>query len=117
MKRRLSFLCMLVFALQAGARTADCDNVGIRLNALVSADQQIRYESNLLDQNYTATAADKDRLQKRWQTTDAENLKQVKEILGACGWPKTKKDSHSAWLLAQHADNDLAFQRLSLIHI
>lgn len=31
----------------------------------------------------------------------------------ACGWPTTSKDSHSAWLLAQHADSDIAFQRLA----
>ena len=48
---------------------------------------------------------------KRWKTIDGENLKQVKDIIAACGWPGTAKDSHSAWLLAQHADSDPLFQR------
>jgi hypothetical protein len=39
------------------------------------------------------------------------NLKQFKEIIAVCGWPKNAKDSHGAWLLAQHADSDPAFQR------
>jgi len=35
----------------------------------------------------------------------------VKDIVAVCGWPTTAKDSHSAWLLAQHADSDPLFQR------
>jgi hypothetical protein len=76
-------------------------------------DQQIRQESNLLDQNPKAAAAEKDALQQRWRTIDSENLKQFKAIVAECGWPTTRKDSHRAWLLAQHADSDVAFQRLA----
>jgi hypothetical protein len=111
MKKRLSFLGLFVFVLQAGAHTVDCENVSTRLNDLVSADQQIREEWNLLEQNPKATTAEKDVLQKRWQAIDGEDLKQFKEIIAACGWPKTKQDTHSAWLLVQHADSDPAFQR------
>lgn len=35
----------------------------------------------------------------------------AKNACAAYGWPKTTKGSHAAWLLAQHADSDLAFQR------
>ncbi len=112
-QKRLVFLVLLGFALQAAAHQLDCENVGTHLNELASADQQIRQESNLLEQNPKNTAAERDDLQRRWRTIDSENLQQFKEIIAACGWPKTKKDSNSAWLLAQHADSDLAFQRLA----
>ena len=62
-------------------------------------------------QNPNATKAEQDALQAHWRTIDGENLKQFKDIIAACGWPQEKKDSHSAWLLAQHADSDLPFQR------
>jgi len=113
MKKRFVFWGLFVFALQVAAYQLDCENVGTHLNELASADQQIRQESNLLDQNPKATTAERDAMQQRWRTIDSENLKQFKEIIAACGWPKTRKDSHSAWLSAQHADSDLAFQRLA----
>lgn len=113
MKRRLVACGLFVFALQAAANGIDCEKIGSHLNELASADQKIRQESNLLEQNPNATAAEKDALQQRWITIDSENLKQFKAIVAECGWPKTKKDSHSAWLLAQHADSDVAFQRLA----
>jgi hypothetical protein len=113
MKKRFVFWGLFVFALQVATHQLDCENVGTHLNELASADQQIRQESNLLGQNPKATTAERDAVQQRWRTIDSENLKPFKEIIAACGWPKTKKDSHSAWLLAQHADSDLAFQRLA----
>jgi hypothetical protein len=45
---------------------------------------------------------------------DQENLKRLKEIVAAEGWPTTSMvgtdGSKAAWLLAQHADSDPAFQ-------
>lgn len=111
MKKRLAFLGLLVCTLQASAGTGDCTAVGTRLNDLASKDQQIRQEWNVLEQNLKATTAEKEAVQQRWKTIDGENLRQLKDIIAACGWPGTAKDSHSAWLLAQHADSDLAFQR------
>lgn len=112
-KKQLVYWGLLMFALQAAAQQVDCENVGSHLNRLASADQQIRQEWNLLNQTPQATAAEKDALQKRWRDIDGQNLKQFKEIIAACGWPRTKQDSHTAWLLAQHADSDPAFQRLA----
>ena len=111
MKKRLVFLGLLVCALQANAGTADCAAVGTRLNDMASNDQQIRQEWNVLEYDLKGTPAEKEALQKRWKVIDKENLRQLKDIIAACGWPGTAKDSHSAWLLAQHADSDLAFQR------
>jgi len=112
-KKHVFFWSLFAFALQASAQQVDCEHVGAHLNRLASADQHIRQEWNLLNQNPQAGAAEKDGLQKRWRDIDDANLKQFKEIIAACGWPRTQTDSHSAWLLAQHADSDPAFQRLA----
>ncbi|WP_156648833.1 DUF6624 domain-containing protein [Massilia sp. Leaf139] len=95
------------------AQQTDCTSIGAHLNELARADQQIRQDWNLLEQDAKTTAAQRDDLQQRWRTVDSENLTQLKQIVTACGWPKTSKDSHSAWLLAQHADSDIAFQRFA----
>lgn len=112
-KRQLVFCGLFAVALQAIAQQVDCDHAGTQLNQLASADQQIREEWNVLNQNPKASAAEKEVLQKRWRDIDDANLKQFKEIIAACAWPRTKQDSHTAWLLAQHADSDPAFQRLA----
>jgi hypothetical protein len=111
LKKRLIFSSLMVCALQASAGTSDCADVGTRLNQMAGKDQQIRQEWNVLEYDSKGTPAEKEALQKRWKAIDGENLKQVKDIIAVCGWPGTAKDSHSAWLLAQHADSDLAFQR------
>jgi hypothetical protein len=111
MKISIALLGFSAFLFQAGAHAAECQDVGARLNALASADQQIRQEWDTLMQNQKPSELESSALQTRWRAIDAENLKQLKEILTACGWPREKKDSHSAWLLAQHADSDVAFQR------
>lgn len=113
MRKQLIFCALFSLALNATAQQTDCTSVGAHLNELASADQQVRQEWNLLEQDAETTAAKRDALQQRWRTVDSENLKQYKKIIAACGWPKTSKDSHSAWLLAQHADSDIAFQRLA----
>ncbi|MFC3461022.1 MULTISPECIES: DUF6624 domain-containing protein [Massilia] len=113
MKKQLVFCALFALSLSAAAQQTDCTSVGARLNELASADQQVRQEWNLLEQDVKTTAAQRDALQQRWRTVDNENLTQLKKIVTACGWPKTSKDSHSAWLLAQHADSDIAFQRLA----
>jgi Family of unknown function (DUF6624) len=49
---------------------------------------------------------------------DAENLPWLKGVLAEHGWPGKslvgKDGAHAAWLLAQHADADPAFQRRCL---
>lgn len=111
MKEELVFYILLALALNAAAQQTSCTSVGAQLNELASADQQVRREWNLLEQDPKTTNAQRDALQQQWRTVDGENLKQFKKIIAECGWPKTGKDSHSAWLLAQHADSDIAFQR------
>lgn len=113
MKKQLVFWTLFAVALNAAAQQTDCTSVGAHLNELASADQQVRQEWNLLEQDAKIPAAQIDALQRRWRTVDSENLNQFKKVIAACGWPKTSKYSHSAWLLAQHADSDIAFQRLA----
>lgn len=52
-------------------------------------------------------------------TTDHKNTKRLKEIIDQIGWPTIskvgKEASNNAWLLAQHADHDLDFQKKCLI--
>ena len=107
---RLLFLPLLWHAASAVA-AVDCQALDDRLNTLASADQQVRQEWEALFQDAGATNAAKDALLARWHDVDAANLAELKQIVAACGWPAGKKASHSAWLLTQHADNDIVFQR------
>lgn len=46
---------------------------------------------------------------------DAENLPKIKEIINTFGWPGFslvgEEGSHMMWLLVQHSDKDLPFQK------
>jgi hypothetical protein len=50
---------------------------------------------------------------------DADNLPWLKQVIAETGWPGRsvagEDGAHAAWLLAQHADRDPAFQRACLI--
>ena len=52
------------------------------------------------------------------QEVDGENLPWLKEVVATRGWPGSSlvgtDGAHAAWLLAQHADADPAFQRQCL---
>ena len=49
---------------------------------------------------------------------DHNHTNRMKEIVGQIGWPTVSKvgdsGAHSAWLLVQHADHDVNFQRRCL---
>ena len=51
-------------------------------------------------------------------SVDIKNTGLLKKIIRQSGWPTTslvgKKASNNAWLIAQHADCDLKFQKLCL---
>lgn len=111
MKKTFIFSGLLMYLLHMSVQAANCAEVEGRLNELAGADQQIRQEWDTLWQDAKATQAERDALQRRWRAIDGANLKEFNEIVAACGWPKEAKGSHSAWLLAQHADSDPAFQR------
>ncbi|MDF2710480.1 DUF6624 domain-containing protein [Nonomuraea muscovyensis] len=49
---------------------------------------------------------------------DASNTAFLKRVIAQCGWPGRdlvgEEAAHAAWLLVQHADHDVAFQRSCL---
>jgi len=51
-------------------------------------------------------------------SVDADNLTWLKNVVAEVGWPGRsmvgEDGAHAAWLLAQHADRDPAFQRRCL---
>ena len=110
MKKYTGLICLFMLCCHVSAQAGDCEAIGARLNALASADQQIRQEWEILMQDAASTPRARDAVQQRWRAIDSANLKEVKTLIAACGWPADQAGSHSAWLLAQHADSDLAFQ-------
>lgn len=54
----------------------------------------------------------------RIRSIDMRNTKRMKQIVDLDGWPTRTKvgqdGAHAAWLLVQHADHDVAFQRRCL---
>lgn len=75
------------------------------INQMIEADQNMR-EKNLEDDSW-----DKE--------LDKKNTERMKEIINEIGWPSVSKvgseASADAWLLVQHADNDVEFQSHCLI--
>lgn len=111
MVKAIGLAGLLLFSVQPCALAVGCQDIGARLDALASADQAIRREADALDHNAKATAIEREAVQKRWRDIDSANLRKFKSIIADCGWPREKNASHAAWLLVQHADSDLAFQR------
>jgi len=54
----------------------------------------------------------------RNEEIDNENTKILKQIILEYGWPTIsmagKEASNAAWVIAQHADHDISFQKLCL---
>lgn len=76
-------------------------SLATKLNKMARADQRMR---RLAMQT------------KQWNPEiDRRNTAELKKIIARYGWPTIslvgKKASFNAWLLAQHADHDLAFQK------
>ena len=72
------------------------------INSMASVDQGMR-KKNVKDKEY-------------WdENVDRQNTLRMKEIIEKIGWPNTskvgKKAAHNAWLLIQHADHDVNFQK------
>lgn len=79
------------------------------INAMRDADQEMRKRA--LDNNGVIESEEDD-------TLDQRNTERMKEIIDQIGWPTVskvgKKASTNAWLLVQHADHDVEFQKLCL---
>ncbi|MFD1605642.1 DUF6624 domain-containing protein [Flavobacterium artemisiae] len=84
-----------------------------QINAMGIADQKIRYSKI-----QTSDPAHLKELQQKINDLDFKNLSTAKEILKNYGWPKIseigKDGAHNFWLIVQHADQDILFQKAAL---
>lgn len=84
-----------------------------QINAMGIADQKIRYWKI-----QTSDPALLNELQQKINDLDFKNLLIAKEILKTNGWPKIseigKDGTHNFWLIVQHADQDILFQKAAL---
>lgn len=102
-------------ALCGAARANDaCSDIGAELAARVGADQALRQRVDFLDQTSPAQR----KLFSQIALVDRTNTERLKAIVARCGWPSKEKFGQQAagdaWLLAQHADHDVAFQKSAL---
>jgi hypothetical protein len=85
--------------------------VAAELVLRMDRDQEARAAVNLTDVDAEAVA--------RVRAVDAENTNWFKTVLDGSGWPGRSlvgdEGARAAWLLAQHADHDLDFQRRCLM--
>jgi hypothetical protein len=91
-----------------------CGDIGAELATMVSADQAIRNRLDFLHQQSPA----QQKLFGHMALVDRTNTERLKAIVARCGWPVKEtfgqKAAGDAWLLAQHADHDVAFQKRAL---
>jgi len=94
-----------------------CGDVAASLATMVSADQAIRNRLDFLDQASPA----QQKLFGHMALVDRTNTERLKAIVARCGWPVKEKFGQQAvgdaWLLAQHSDHDVAFQKRALMLI
>jgi len=116
--RVLPALLAACLTLPVSAYAADrCEDIATSLAAMTSADQAIRNRIDFLDQGSPA----QQKLFSYMALVDRTNTERLKAIVTRCGWPVKErhgeKAAGDAWLLAQHADHDLAFQKRALVLI
>lgn len=103
--------------LACSSAQAACESYSEQLATMVSADQALRKR---MDYDNIESPAQK-KLQENIGIVDRANTTRLKALIAECGWPdKDKvggKTVHHAWLLTQHADHDIPFQKhaISLI--
>jgi len=93
---------------------AACDDYPQELATRVSADQALRARLDFSRMN----DPDQKKLMQHMGIVDRANTAWLKAMFEQCGFPD--KDKHgekahgNAWLLVQHADHDVAFQKYTL---
>lgn len=113
MKAWLLALCSAFGAAQAGANVGGaCAGYAADLSAMVRADQALRAH---WDYAPVAPGEPLPAILLQTELVDRVNTARLKTWVRACGWPRQSvhgRDAvNDAWLLAQHADQDRAFQR------
>ncbi|WP_316812230.1 DUF6624 domain-containing protein [Pedobacter heparinus] len=81
-----------------------------RINLLIIKDQQLRYL-----QINNKNSANVDSIRKAIAQSDNYNRKEAKQIIQKFGWPKMsaigKDGANNLWLIVQHSDEDIIFQK------
>jgi len=95
----------------AHAGTACPADYGHRLVDWLAADQAIRSAAG-------GVIADERRLINAMETLGQRHARDFGALLRVCGWPDQRvwgeEAAKAAWMLAQHADDDVAFQETAL---
>jgi hypothetical protein len=115
----LSFtLLAACLGLPGATHAADtCSTYAADLAAMADADQALRKRFNFLEMH----TPEQKKLLESTALVDRANTARLKALIARCGWPSKAvhgdQAAGNAWLLAQHADQDRAFQKqvLSLI--
>lgn len=98
------FTAAILFAGSVGAHAAGPTHAVLRdeLLKMAASDQEVRQLARKGDVS-------------RWAAVDDANRSRLKEIVAQHGWPTVamvgQDGATAAWLIAQHADRDQAFQR------
>ena len=106
--------CAVIPFFAAQAKAADCDSYAEQLSVMTSADQALRGRQDFLRLEEPRQRKLVDHI----MLVDRTNTARLKALVTHCGWPT--KSGHGAkavgdaWLLAQHADHDIAFQKRAL---
>jgi len=84
-----------------------------KINMMVISDQQLRYKKV-----QTKDAKELEKINQELVASDQKNWREAKNIVEAHGWPKLsdigKDGQNNLWLIVQHADHDIFFQRTVL---
>ena len=88
-----------------------CSSYAADLAAMASADQALRKRFNFLEPH----SREQRTLIQQAALVDRTNTARLKTLIDVCGWPSKathgEQAARDAWLLAQHADQDVAFQK------
>lgn len=107
LKKIATLNCLLSTILLINAQDLCKQHVKQKLAAMVNADQKMRRKIDFLHLDES--------LIQEMRKIDETNAKALKAILNAYNWITIsefgKEADHHAWLLVQHADHDLSFQK------
>ena len=99
------------------AKATDCDSYAEQLSVMTSADQALRGRQDFLRPEDPGQRKLIDHI----ALVDRTNTARLKALVTRCGWPtkggQGAKTVRDAWLVVQHANHDVAFQKRALAMI